>query len=100
MIQTSLFTYPNSPGFKARGTSEDAADAIAPKAATLRERVLDLLKTRALSADQCADILNESSYAIRPRCTELFKQGLICDTGMRAVNRSGKKAVMWRAVGG
>ena len=42
-MQSDLFAaavYPDHPGYKARDTAQGAAEAIAPKASTLRQQVL------------------------------------------------------------
>ncbi len=53
--------------------------------------------TAGRTPDELADLIGASPLAIRPRITELRKAGLIVDTGCRRLNRSGRKAVVWRA---
>lgn len=96
--QLDLFTYPRAPGFKANGTSRAAAEAIAPRAKSIREKVLELLKREALSADQCAQRLGVTVLAARPRVTELHKMGLIEKLPITACNESGLQAHIWRAI--
>lgn len=91
--------YPNRPGFKARATSEDAADAIAPKAETLRNKCFRMLQAKPMTADECAEVLDESVLAIRPRLSELAKLGKIEDAGERRKNKSGIKAIVWKLKG-
>ena len=74
--QLDLLDYPNWPGFRARDTSKAAADAMAGKAPTLRDRVLRVICTYSPTADEAAEILDESILAIRPRVSELAKLGL------------------------
>jgi predicted ArsR family transcriptional regulator len=97
---TDLFTYrdeyPNSPGYKRPGTSREAAEAIKPRAAILRERSLAALKHRPMTADEVAAHLGESVLSIRPRITELHELGLIEQTGERRRNASGRMAAVWR----
>ncbi len=96
----TLFTYPMQPGFKAPGTSQDAARAMRGKAATLRERVYDeiaLAGPRGLSADETAMRLGEDWRATRPRLSELAKTGRIVKTGERRRNDTGLRAAVWRA---
>lgn len=88
--------YPQSPGYKRRDTSKQAAEDMKPSAETLRQKVYDLLTRLELSADQAAYILEEDKLSIRPRCSELAKMGRIEDSGKRSLNKSGKKAVVWR----
>ena len=90
------FTYPHHPGWKKRTTSEDAADAIAPKAPTLRDKVYQLLKAKPMTADECAEWLGEPILSIRPRLSELARMNKIVDTGERRKNDSGKNAIVWK----
>ena len=92
-----LSWYPNQPGWKAQDTSRRAAKAIRSRAVTLRDRTLDALCKCAMTADEVAAYLDEAVLAIRPRLSELGKQGLITDTGARRLNSSGKSAIVWRA---
>jgi predicted HTH transcriptional regulator len=89
--------YPATPGFKAQGTSRAAAEAMKPRAPTLRDQVLSLLKGAALTADECAALLDKTVLAIRPRLSELVKLELIHDTGRTRKNASGVNAAVWRA---
>jgi predicted ArsR family transcriptional regulator len=88
--------YPNTPGAKREGTSADAAEAMADKAATLRAAVRAALRVDRLTADECAAVLGHSVLSIRPRVTELFKMGEIEDAGERRKNASGRNAIVWR----
>jgi len=90
--------YPQSPGYKRRDTSKQAAEDIKPSAETLRNKVYQLLKRMELSADQAAYILEEDKLSIRPRFSELARMGKIEDTDKRTLNSSGKKAIVWRAI--
>jgi hypothetical protein len=88
--------YPAAPGFKERGgTSQEAAEAIEPRANTLRAKALAALELRALTPDEIADALGESVLAIRPRVTELFNLGRIEWTGEKRTNASGMRAKVW-----
>jgi predicted ArsR family transcriptional regulator len=90
-------TYPNHPGFKASGTSQDAADNMAEHAPTLRERVESILrKWGAMTTDEVAGVLGVSVLAVRPRFSELMKMGKIEQTGERRKNASGMSASVWR----
>ena len=100
---TDLFSYPDTPGFKAPGTSQQAAISIAPTAANLRDRVESLFLTGAtLTADECAEALGVTVLAARPRLSELAKMGLIVKSYQdgipeRRKNASGMSAQVWRA---
>ena len=77
-------------------TSMDAATSIKPKVQSLREKVLELLKTEALTDEQIATRLNLNPSTSRPRRIELTNMGLVqaCGTAKTA---SGRTAQLWRA---
>jgi len=91
--------YPDRPGFKAPGPSQDAADAFASPAGQIRAQVLAVVKSAhaGISADEIATLLNRSILSVRPRVSELKHQGLIRETGERRRNASGMTATVWRA---
>lgn len=94
MTQLTL-KYPNVPGFKGTKTSSDAAAAAEPSAPLLRSRALEVIRNLGpLTADEVADQLAESILAIRPRISELKRQGKIKDAGQRRANRSGRTAMV------
>ncbi len=97
MTQLDLLTYPHVPGSKTGGTSQEAAEAMKPTAATLRAACLGQLRLSASTADQVAGALKESVLSIRPRISELKQLQLIRDSGVRRKNASGKSAVVWIA---
>jgi predicted ArsR family transcriptional regulator len=90
-------TYPATPGYKAPGTSQQAAASMKSKAGTLRSKVAFALRNHSMTADEVAVALGESILSIRPRLSELRATGSIRDTGMRRKNASGKSAVVWSA---
>lgn len=100
--QPTLFDgprYPNRAGFKEPGTSKEAADAIEAKgrAATLRAACRGAFELGwEGTADELADRLGESILAIRPRVSELHRQGIVERSGLRHVNQSGSFASCWR----
>ena len=90
--QGDLFQYPNRPGFKQYGTSQEAADAIEPHVDTLRGKALAVIRTagpHGLTADEVADVLGKSVLSIRPRISELLLFELIERNGQRRKNASG-----------
>ncbi|MBP1091926.1 hypothetical protein JOE50_002456 [Bradyrhizobium japonicum] len=93
--------YPDSPGFKAAGTSQEAAQAIAGHAKNLRARVLGAIASEpaGLSADAVADRLGESVLSVRPRVSELHRAGEIRRSDARVKNESGMAAAVWVASG-
>lgn len=90
MHQTA-FHYPERAGYKAEGTSQDAANAIegSGQAARLRTAVLGWYATHESTADECADGLGESILSIRPRVSELYKQGRLIKTNLRRPSSQG-----------
>lgn len=97
MSQLTIFDYPIHPGSKDNDTGKEAAEAIAPRAAGLRALVLRCLTLRGpMTADETADQLGLSPFAIRPRFTELLRDGAIADSGTRRTNATGRSAKVWR----
>lgn len=93
--------YPNHPGAKVDGTSQEAAEAMTPAAPTLRQRILRVFQVRPeLTTDEAAAILDETVLAVRPRFSELRKMGKIMPTGQRKLNESGMTAIVWRRTDG
>lgn len=102
MVDLFDFKYPKSPGFKEATTSKDAAAAIAPRAQSLRDAVLAVMREGwpcGFTADEVAQIMGKSVLAIRPRLSELRKTGDIMSTGIRRPNDSGVMARVWVAKG-
>lgn len=97
-MKTSL--YPHESGYKTteQETSQAAAQAINPTAATLRDKCYAALKGAAMTADEVASLISEAILAIRPRISELVALNKVVATPERRANESGKKAVVWRAV--
>jgi hypothetical protein len=89
--------YPDAPGFKVSGPSEQAATAISRTAKTLRDQVLETIANAptGLSADAVAERLGKSVLSVRPRVSELRRIGQIQPTTQRAKNESGMSATIW-----
>jgi hypothetical protein len=87
--------YPDRPGYKVSGPSEQAA--IASIAKTLRDKVLATIAAapQGLTADEVAGKLNKSVLSVRPRDAELHRLGEIRRTGSRGKNTSGMTASVW-----
>lgn len=90
--------YPNEPGWKAPGTSKEAAERAAGTAGNLRTQALEQLKLKPMTADEVATELGRSLLSVRPRISELHKQGLIRETGDRHRNFTGVDANVWEIV--
>jgi hypothetical protein len=96
-------TYPDAPGHKEKGgTSQAAAETIAPLQKPLQADVLRVLERNpaGLTADEIASRMSRSVLSIRPRVSELRESGLIFKTGERRVNESGCKAWVWKIAPG
>lgn len=90
--QLGLFSYPYQPGFKALGTSAEAAANIAPRAKSLREATLEAIRQKPGTPDEIAARLGKSILSIRPRVSELIALGLVKESEQRRANRSGHRA--------
>lgn len=90
--------YPDAPGFKVPGPSQEAAEAVKEPARVLREGVLRAFGAHpyGATADEIADALGRSILSVRPRVSELYRQGEIERTGERRRNDSGMSATVWR----
>lgn len=83
-------------------TSESAANAIRPKSATLREKVLGFLRTRGdagATDEEIQDLLRMPASTQRPRRVELVAMGLAKESRTKRTTRSGRAASVWVAVG-
>jgi len=69
-------SYPYSPGHKDVDTSIEAAESMKDKTESIRNKVLNVISNKGIfgaTADEVAELLNYSPFAVRPRVTELFK---------------------------
>lgn len=97
-MRMSELIYPDAPGFKVSGPSEQAAEAMGGKANKMRAAVLAQFATypAGATADEVAKDLNLSVLSVRPRVSELNRGGKIEQTGARRTNASGMTATVWR----
>lgn len=90
-------SYPFSPGSQKVDTSIEAAELIKEGADTIRRKVFDVIVNKGnigATADEVAELLSLSSFTVRPRVTELFKQGKIERKDKRK-NNSGRLAYVY-----
>ncbi|SHG87197.1 hypothetical protein [Bradyrhizobium erythrophlei] len=88
--------YPKGLGYKENDTSKDAAEEFESRAVVLRARAYSYIsRNPGRTADQIAEALGETIVSMRPRVSELRKEGLIVNDG-RGVNASGMSAHRWR----
>jgi len=97
--------YPDAPGFKRCGPSEDAARSVKKRAEVLRVMVAaEVRKAGAygMTTDECATALHEDDLSIRPRFSELSddRDGRIPtlrDSGLTRRGKRGKMITVWVA---
>ena len=93
--------YPDHPGHKgASDTGRRAANLVAPRATSIRARVLDVIEIGNATAEQVADEINEHFMIVRARCSELRAKGLIEDSGQRGAGALGGNVIVWRSTSG
>lgn len=94
----SELIYPDAPGFKVSGPSEQAAEAMGGAANKMRAAVLAQFAQYpgGATADEVAKDLNLSVLSVRPRVSELKRLGEIKQTGGRRKNESGMTATVWQ----
>jgi hypothetical protein len=84
-------------------TAAQGRDFIRPKAKTLRQHVLDEIEAQPGSPEQIHARLHDRGVkhlltAIRPRCSELSRMGMVKDSGRRALGESQRcKSIVWEA---
>lgn len=88
--------YPDTPGHKRAGTSEEAARLTQCTVNNTQQRILDHLTSNPAgkTPDEIANHMNLSVLYIRPRCSELLRLGKIRETTLRRRNASGKRAAV------
>jgi predicted ArsR family transcriptional regulator len=98
MSRMSELVYPDAPGFKASGPSEQAAETMRGTANKMRAAVLAQIAKcpGGATADEIANALGLSILSVRPRVSELNRTGKIKQTGARRKNESGMTATVWR----
>jgi hypothetical protein len=98
MSRMSELIYPDAPGFKVAGPSEQAAEAVSGTASKMRAAVLAQFARYpgGATADEVAKDLDLSVLSVRPRVSELKRLGAIKQTGGRRKNESGMTATVWR----
>lgn len=84
-------------------TAKDAAQGVAPRAQTLRQLTLDMIEAGPATGEAVYAKLSEQGvrcvlYSIKPRLSELARQGLVKDSGVRGLSDSGKcRSIVWVA---
>ncbi|MDD8013874.1 MAG: hypothetical protein PHX05_10375 [Acidobacteriota bacterium] len=86
------------PAHNRQPTARAAAERIAPRTATLRQRVLDYLRgrgRRGATDREMQAALGMDGNTQRPRRQELQTRGLIRDSHQRRTTDSGRLAIVW-----
>lgn len=99
---SSRHDYPDPPAHHNAppGTSDAAANHIAPRAGTLRGMVLDFIRSRGVEGATDQEIqtsLGLSSNTENPRRLELVQAELVVASGRQRPTRSGCRATVWIA---
>ena len=80
-------------------TRRQAPQDIKPCRGRLRNAIEEVLQVRGpMTSDEVAAVLKEHWGDIRPRFTELSKDGKVEDTGDRRPSARGNPAIVWRLV--
>jgi hypothetical protein len=80
-------------------TSKAAAKSVKSLAANMRRRVLDCLRERGpMTDEEMQDYLKMNPSTQRPRRIELVLMREVGDSGVKTLTRSGRMAVVWRAI--
>ena len=91
--------YPHIAGYKEPTTSRLAAEEMNSHLAYLQSQVLQYIKGEGLAgatADETAQALGSTPGAIRPRCSELRKLGLIkAAHDKRRPSSTGRSSIVW-----
>jgi predicted transcriptional regulator len=79
--------------------AETSKEAAKLNTSFLQQQVLSvLIKEGPMTAEQVSEFTGISQQSLTPRFRPLAEKGLIMDTGERRKNRSGKSAILWRAI--
>ena len=82
-------------------TSEAAADAIAPVAASIRDTILELIRSRGPDGATADEIEAASGYrapTVTPRVLELRRRGQVLKTDRTRATSSGRQAAVYVAM--
>lgn len=101
-----LFPKPSSrpkpaplPAYSNPTTSRSAAESVRESAATLRSKVLAFIRDRGgATCDEAEEALGLTHQTASARVNELMNLRWIEDSGKKRPTRSGRKAIVWRAI--
>lgn len=90
--------YPKTPGHRGIETSIAAAKALERKHPTQKQLVYDVIDATGLKGcigDEVAEKLGWTKYEVRPRTSDLRREGRIVDSGKRRKSRKGIRSIVW-----
>ena len=90
-----LFEYPNTPGYRHRETSKEAAANVS-NVSDLHAQIIGVLSQHCFTVYELADFMDMEFRKVQPRCSELAAQGRIIDSGVRRKTPYGRNAICWR----
>ena len=102
MLPEPFDAEPLPPAVESSRTSQEAACAIEPRAATLRRAVLECIRAAGdggRTDEEVQDELGMNPSTERPRRIECERMGLVRDSGRTRKTKSGRNAVVWVAAG-
>lgn len=97
-VRSRPVAYPSHPGFKEGTTSREAAEKVARSLNARQEACFRAFEDGPGTADEIAARMGLSVLSVRPRVTELARDGKLRATGERRKNESGCSAKVWEAV--
>ena len=79
-----------------KDTQAEAYEHIKPKIRPIKKRIFSALLMKPMTSNEVAEYLDISLLSVRPRLSELLKQGEIFDTNKRRRNASGSNEIVWQ----
>lgn len=86
--------YPNSPGYRQRDTSMEAA-ALVTDIDAINARILDALAVQPMTDYELAEFLGETHRRVQPRRSTMTAAGKIIDSGTRRKSPFNRYAIAW-----
>jgi hypothetical protein len=85
-------------GYQFNSCSEEAANFNIEGKISIREEVRKLFNTgQSLTVEEVSLILNKAEISVKPRLSELRKEGFLIDSGERKRGKWGTNITVWKA---
>jgi hypothetical protein len=85
-------------GYQFNSCSEEAANFNVEGKISIREEVRKLFNTgQSLTVEEVSLILNKAEISVKPRLSELRKEGFLIDSGERKRGKWGTNITVWKA---